>query len=321
MNLVFYNHYGNGDLFESREFVLDWMRLSGVKTAKYAHRRLPGIFADLPQIESIDVMPEMDMRRAVTRVEGRARVSTLDSGQSTLDPELWVNTWIGARNAETNPTGDYVLWPGVGCTVENLYRMHNDYLREAGLLPLPRSVVRYIPSIDYSRIDCGRVDEFCNEHARYDRKIALICNGPTGSGHASNFNYAEMLERIEPRHDRIFVLTEGKSGVTPDRPEARDDIFFTDYITGRNPGGWDLNAISYLSRFCDVIVGRCSGAQMFTQVLPNWMDSTKTQVCFTQHRNGACFVRDPEALGLNMKVAWSPAEDAETAAEFLKQYL
>lgn len=298
MKLTFYNHYGNGDLFESREFVLDWMRLAGVTEAGYAHRDLPGIFADLPQIHSLPVHPEMDMRRSLTR---------------RPDDELWVNTWIGRDSG-------YVVNPGIGCVVEEIYRMHQDMLREAGLPPLPRPLVEYLPTIDYTRIELGRLHSFLSEHRH--EKLALICNGPTGSGQAENFDLAAALP--EPRPDRRFLLTQGHPQMTQrgaDQIEGRPDVLFTDDLTGRPPGGWDLNAISYLSRFCDVIVGRCSGPQMFTQVRPNWEDGSKTQVCFTHHRNGACFVLHPERLGLRMKVIWSPAATPAAAGDVLRGIL
>jgi hypothetical protein len=49
MKLNFYNHYGNGDVFESREFVL-----GGCVWPAEPGRVCPprfGIFADLPQIK------------------------------------------------------------------------------------------------------------------------------------------------------------------------------------------------------------------------------------------------------------------------------
>lgn len=329
MKLVFYNHYGIGDLFESREFVRDWMRLCGVTRADYAHREFPGLFEDLPQLRSIAIQPEMDMRAALTwNIWGASGLQKLAANEipsrdfmSMPRTELWVNTWIGARNAETQPPGDYVLWPGVGCTVENLYRMHNDYLREAGLPPLPRSVAEYLPVIDYRQVT--HVAHFARfAQVQAGKRLVLVCNGATGSGHAANFDFGEVIKALPARADRILILTDRVSSAAEAHiRDCRPDVYYTDDFTRRRQGWCDVNAISYLSRFCDVIVGRCSGAQMPCQTRENWLDSTKTLVCFTEHRNGACFVRDPVALGLRMKVAWSPAANAPAAAKFLKEVL
>lgn len=293
--LTFFNHYGVGDLFESREFALDWMRIYGVQTAEYACR-YPAVFEDLPQIRTLEVQPDMDMRRAV---EFRG-------------DHLLVNTWIGARNGETRPPGDYVLWPGVGCTVEGLHRMHNDYLREAGLPTLPRGIVDYLPTIDYTRIKRGGAPEFIDTTLGFVR--VLLCNGKTGSGHAANFDFGEMVDLLPEIQGVYFIFTERCASTKP-------NVSFTDDITHRQPGESDFNAISYLSTRCSVIVGRCSGAQMPCETKQNWMDGGKTLVSFTQHRNGASFVRNPEALALRMRLVHSDAATPAEAAKVLASVL
>ncbi|OHD23028.1 MAG: hypothetical protein A2Y38_23325 [Spirochaetes bacterium GWB1_59_5] len=307
MNLTFFNHYGVGDLIESREFVKDWMKLCGVRTARYAHRPLPGFFADLPGIESVAITEAMDMRRALTRTKGTDGTDGTD--------ELWVNTWIGRD-------GRYVVNPGIGCTVEGLYWMHNDLLKEAGLPPLPRTVVEYIPTIDYTRIDLGNLHTWLDAHR--GERLVLVCNGKTGSGQAENFDLVEAIRLTGPQEKTTYLFTEP----IPDTPHLTPDtFFFTDKLTQRDRrevgayGPCDFNALSYLSRFCDVIIGRCSGPQMAANVLPNWLDSTKTLVSFTHHQNGSCFVLNPEALGLRMKRIWSGASTAETAAKVLEKLL
>jgi hypothetical protein len=298
MNTVaFYNHYGIGDLFESREFVLEWMRILKVSEATY-HCRYPAVFEDLPQIKTAPLTPDLNMRTPVLR-RGKHFV---------------VNTWIGALNGETKPRGDYVIWPGVGCTVENIYRMHNDYLRMVGLPRLSRSIADYLPTIDYSRINPTQYEAVNRFVAVKPPQMILIANGNTGSGHAANFDMLEMLRSIPPDPARLFIFSER-------RETERPDVFFTDDITGRKPGETDVLAISLLSTFCDLIVGRCSGAQMPCETRDNWMDPSKTLLSFTEHDNGASFVRDPVALGLKMRRVHSNATTPEAAAAILQKVL
>lgn len=289
--LTFWNHFGIGDLWESREFVRAWMRIAGVSECEYACR-YPAVFEDMPEIKCIAITDDLKMHSPL-RWRGR---------------HLFVNTWIGALNGETNPKGDYVIWPGVGCTVENLYRMHNTYLRMAGFrqFQMRDGIANYISEVDYSKIDLGGVEDFAREYSP-QRKI-LVCNGDTSSQHAANFNMAKMVDLIPPE-EGIIILTE--------RAEVkRPNVFFTDDITRRN-GRCDVLAISRLSNFCNFIVGRCSGAQMTCETRRNWMDPTKTLVSFTQHRNGASFVLNPKALGLQMELHHSTASTPEDAAQFL----
>lgn len=298
MKLTVYSHYGIGDLYESREFVRDWMRLCGVTECDYACR-FPAVFADMPEIHPIQFEDKMDMRKGWFR-EG---------------DHLYVNTWIGCRNGETKPKGDYVIWPGVGCTVEHIYRMHNDYMREAGFAGLPRFVVEYIPTIDYTRLPgLDRIHDFVDFQKGVER--VLVCDGPTGSGHAANFSMSEAIGMIPQRGKIQYVFTSQlKNG--------REDWIGSDIITGRNdlPHSTDVLQISYLSRFCRVIIGRCSGAQMPCETLENWMDSTKTLLSFTNHDNGATFVRNPSALGLKMRRVWSGATTPEEAAKVIESIL
>ena len=69
------------------------------------------------------------------------------------------------------------------------------------------------------------------------------------------------------------------------------NIFFTDFIHTRN--GSDLNEISFLSTFCDAIVGRNSGAFLFTNTKHNL--STKKFLAFGRDER-ECF-----PYGLNCK--------------------
>lgn len=294
--LIFHNAFGLGDLFESREFVLDWMRTYGVETAEY-YCRFPAVFEDLPQIKTFPY----DGKRFGLRDHASKRGGVIT-----------VNTWIGALNAETKPKGDYVIWPGVGCTVDNLYRMHRDYQRRVGLRGMKKPIVEYLSDIDYSKVPLGNVVEFAK--SLHSHKLILLCNGPTGSQHAENFSMTKMVELFPHDPGQVFIFTQHE-------PCAHPNAFFTDDITGRAEGASDFNAISYLSTYCSVIVGRCSGAQMVCETKRNWNDARKTLLSFTHHDNGATFVRDPVALGLKMRRVWSGASTPEAAAEVLKGVL
>lgn len=292
--LTVFNHFGLGDTFESREFILDWMHTLGLSTCE-VETRFPAVFEDLPQIVTKPLPAHRNPRMHLSRRAGH----------------VILNSWIGALNGDTKPKGDFVIHPGVGCTVDNLHRMHATYMRWLGLNGMKKPVVEYLSDIDYSRVDRGNVDEFIQK--RESCKLVLVCNGPTGSQHAENFDLSKALP-FDEGSATLYILTERVS-------TDRQDIVFTDDITGRQPGQSDFNAISYLSTFCSVIVGRCSGAQMVCETKRNWMDPSKTLLSFTHHDNGASFVRDPAALGLKMRRVWSGASTPEAAAEVLKSIL
>jgi hypothetical protein len=294
--LTVYNHFGLGDTFESREFILDWMYTLGLATCD-VETHFPAVFEDLPQIVTKPVAAHRNPHQHLSRRAGH----------------VILNSWIGALNGNTTPKGDFVINPGVGCTVDNLHRMHAKYMRWLGLNGMKKPVGDYLSDIDYSKIPLGGVPEFVKAHA--GKKMILICNGRTGSMHAENFDMSQMVALMPLTDDVHYILTE--------RPRFFHDpnTTFTDDITQRRPGGSDFNAISYLSTFCSVIVGRCSGAQMPCETKRNWMDPSKTLLSFTHHDNGASFVRDPVALGLKMRRVHSDASTPEAAAEVLQKVL
>jgi hypothetical protein len=292
--LTVYNHFGLGDTFESREFILDWMHTLGLATCD-VETHFPAVFEDLPQIVTKPVAAHRNPHQHLSRRAGH----------------IILNSWIGALNGNTTPKGDFVINPGVGCTVDNIHRMHAKYMRWLGLNGMKKPVAEYLSNIDYSKVALGGVPDFVELLST--QRLILICNGRTGSMHAENFSMARMVELLpESRH--IFIFTQRE-------PCARQDVFFTDDITQRPEGGSDFNAISYLSTFCDLIVGRCSGAQMPCETKRNWMDPSKTLLSFTHHDNGASFVRDPVALGLKMRRVHSDASTPEAAAEVLQKVL
>jgi hypothetical protein len=292
--LTVYNHFGLGDTFESREFILDWMHTLGLATCD-VETHFPAVFEDLPQIVTKPVAAHRNPHQHLSRRAGH----------------IILNSWIGALNGDTTPKGDFVIYPGVGCTVDNLHRMHAKYMRWLGLNGMKKPIAEYLSNIDYSKVPLGAVPEFTRAHS--GKRGILVCNGRTGSMHAENFSMTHMVERL-PNSDDVFIFTQRERC---DRP----NVFFTDDITQRPTGGSDFNAISYLSTFCSVIVGRCSGAQMPCETKRNWMDPSKTLLSFTHHDNGASFVRDPAALGLKMRRVHSDASTPEAAAEVLQKVL
>jgi hypothetical protein len=255
----------------------------------------PAVFEDLPQIVTKPVAAHRNPHQHLSRRAGH----------------VILNSWIGALNGDTTPKGDFVIYPGVGCTVDNLHRMHAKYMRWLGLSGMKKPVVDYLSDIDYSKVPLGGVPQFVLD--RPSRRMILVCNGRTGSMHAENFSMSKMVDLIAPSKD-TFIFTER---VEVNRP----NVFFTDDITQRSPGDSDFNAISFLSTFCKVIIGRCSGAQMPCETKQNWMDPRKTLLSFTHHDNGASFVRDPAALGLKMRRVHSDASTPEAAAQVLQKVL
>lgn len=245
--LVFYNHFGNGDIFESREFVKEIIKLIPAKHYSYAHGKPKKILLDIPLL-GYKQIPNNVLATQPFNVHNNI---------------LYYNTWIG-RDSK------YVL-PGIGVTIENLYKMHNDQLSMLCNLQLQKTDLEYIPTIDYSFYNVKAVDLF---RQQFSNSWILISNGNVHSCQAENFDFTPTIIDLTIKYsDTIFLITQ------PINYKA-ENLFYTGDII-RASDGFDLNEISYLSTFCKGLIGRNSGPHVFSQVLCNWNDPKKKSLSFT----------------------------------------
>jgi len=256
--VIFYNPFGAGDIFESREFVRAWIKLVPSLAHSYSHGKVHSILLDMPELVFKEYTVHMDSMRG-----------SWDDGNGNL----YVNTWIG-RN------GSYVL-PGIGCTVEKLYQMHNDMLATYNLGVLPGSPIDYIPDINYSKYNIKSVDKFIKKHP--EDKI-FIDNGTVQSNQAQNFDMVGVIYKVAENHrDKCFITSQGV-------PFELPNVFHSGNIIGSAGWGFDLNELSYLSTFCSTLIGRNSGPHVYTQVKKNCMNPNIKLLSFTYEQQGSSFV-------------------------------
>ena len=282
-NVYFYNHFGNGDIFESLEFVKEWMEILGDRNYFYGHGKNPKILWEIPEITSMDVTEEMQPMRAI---------HFNDETKS-----MFINTWIGRD-------GKYVL-PGIGVVVERLWRMHNDMLASVGCRPLSKSIMEYVPSLNYSLYpDCVNIDYWLRAEAR-DRRLWLIDNGNVQSSQAPNFDFSPIIEEVAKLELDDFFITTHDSGI------KLPNVWTTSEII-RSKDGFDLPEISFLSRWVNGSIGRNSGPHVYTQVRDNWMDESYRFLSFTYKQQAAYFVLNQPVMA---KKYWSPYINDKQAIE------
>lgn len=268
--VIFYNHFGAGDIFESREFVKAWMKLVPAHSYFYSHGKNPRILLDISELQFKDITVHMNAMRGVW---------------DDLNGNLYVNTWIGRD-------GKYVL-PGIGCTVEKLFQMHNDMLAVYSFGTLPGEPKDYIPSINYGAYDIYDCYELMTEEIG---NCIYVDNGLVQSNQANNFDFNPIIEEVARNHrDLDFLLTQIY-------PSKMPNIYFGSHYT--KGVGFDLNELSYMSLFCNILLGRNSGPHVFTQVKENVENPNKLLLSFTNHQQGSSFVvNTPVAI----QKRWSPA--------------
>jgi len=139
-------------------------------------------------------------------------------------------------------------------------------------IEISEDVWDYIPTIEYSEFDTDSADDFIIRNI--DRRIHLFANGRVRSFQSGVGNMADILDRLAQSYPRdVFVATE-KFTTTCENIMFTDDIFRSDC---------DLNEISYLSTYANLLVGKNSGPFSYSQTKNNLLDPRKIFVCLS-HR-------------------------------------
>jgi hypothetical protein len=253
-NIIFYNRNHNGDVFESREFVKAFLKIVPAHAYYYLHSNSERLLLD------IDNLTQIRVKRWSGMTPERGLLSF------GVNKNVFINTWIG--------NGKY------GCLVETNYDMYNEALHKLGYHPLPDEPKDYLPVIDYSKFDTIGIDNFMRI-AKWWEGMVLVDNGNVLSLQANNFDFTPVLTSLSKQHP-------GKLFITTSPTYCREEnIWWTGDII-HSPYDNDLMEISYLSRFCDIIVGRNSAPFVFSATKEN-LNSDKTFISFCYEARVATF--------------------------------
>lgn len=261
INIVFYNHYHNGDLFYTKPFIKDIIDQLGDKyNYGYAHFNGEWVLRDL-QIP-----------------QGAFQHDTIsDQATCFMTPTgtFLVNTWIGTYfKIIPNGVCSWIYYHKI--FTEIIKNLNNALKTDILIKPL----TEYYPYIDYSFYECSNVDDFVKTEKR---KKILFSNGPGHSNqlNAYNGNMSDIILPLAKNNpDKMFIIT---YPFDHDQP----NVISTGQINRLNRK--DLNEIGYLSRFCDAVIGRDSGPFCFTHTKENMMNPNKKFISFGGDPKITCF--------------------------------
>jgi hypothetical protein len=254
--LCFFNFYHNGDLYHSKPFVREVIRALGKEKVCYAHNKDPRAIEDL----SINQL----------RIEGISDKTKIF--KSTNPDTVFINTWIGSYfdryEGECTLLFNMKMWADIYSEINSMFNTN---------LKL-NSIENYLPYVDYRKFNVDNVKTYLNEDKK---KKVLFCNGPALSGQCQyNGDMNDVInECAKVRSDLTFITTHK---IVTDLPNIihTSDIIRSDRC--------DLNEISYLSKFCGLIIGRNSGPFCFASTGENLNDTYKTFYAFGE-RHSDCF--------------------------------
>lgn len=269
-NVYFYSHFGNGDIFISKEFVRDILSQINYENAYYSHGKNKRILADIPELKFASVNNEHIINNRCRLVNG----------------DIFINTWLGVDS-------NYVT-PANSCNIVNSRRMYNDIMVKNKLdIHLNKSLVDYIPNIDFNYFELSGVNEFLQSNTK---RLILWDNGLVQSNQALNFDFNPIIEHIAKLYPDINFITTSRT------LSALNNVLYTGDIT-KTSDGFDLNEISYLSLATDTIIGRSSGPEVFCTTRENLYNPKKAFLSFTYRVESSSIVwGNPEVA---CKIYWS----------------
>jgi hypothetical protein len=272
-NIVFFNYAHKGDVFLSRAFVCEIMETLKNFDINFSYTHYWGeyLLRDLDcKFIKLEEVPEIHLK------------SKKELGENFVkDDTVYINTWIGKYfdkskqfYAECNLRSIYSL----------MYAEIYNFLSEIFSIDFKlKNIIQYFPTIDYSCFNIASIDEFLKNNK--GRKV-LLCNGPALSGQCNEYNgdLTSIIEKLLGKYINTIFITTHKINLQSDRLFYTGDIIQSDllfYGEGQvSTYIQDINEISYLSRYCDLIIGRSSGPFTFTNVYENMINENKKFLCF-----------------------------------------
>lgn len=256
-NIVFYNHFHNGDIHVSREFVRKLTEVFRQKFSdvniSYSHRNHPGILADIPTMTFNQVPLNFSEHEGV-----------IIRGDTIL-----INTWYAQRRFHYMNT--------YGISFDCLYVMFDEVCKNHfgfSLSNIEPDPTKWFPKIDFSKFEIGTAKSILDAKPG---PAVLVANGQALSGQADNFPMLPVIANLANKYHGItFILTNHEAGFDSAR---YPNITYSSSIIKKN--GFDLNENAFVSTYCDTIIGRASGAYTFAFVQDNLFGKPKNFVCFS----------------------------------------
>jgi len=272
MNTInFFNCFHNGDMFVSKEFIRQIVNDLPDFNFGYYHLNHPKTTKDL-------LIPHLGAPKF------KENIKFVED-----DKVLNVNSWIGAYHP-VHASEPPIFWNGginylcLYDTWKFIFNKINSYFETN--LKIKDSPNDYIPTINYDLFDVSECDKFLGE--RKDSKKILFSNGSAMSGQSFAYDMSKIIIDFALKYQQHDFICTSKFEADLENIFFTDDIFKSDdefFETkvpwnNRSNNNCDLNEISYLSRSCDLIVGKNSGPFIYCMTKENFMDPSKYIISF-----------------------------------------
>lgn len=260
--IIFFQHHHNGDLFVSKEYVRQIINDLPDFDVEYFHNNNPKTLLDLEISQrTFDVN---SISKEVVYIE--------------KPNHLFINTWLFVhpqydRRGSINQSVMHRIFSDV-------FNKINQYFNVNLIL---KDKQNYIAKINYLKFDVTSIDKFIESN---NRKKILLSNGKPMASQSFDNNMSNIVNNLAKKHSDIDFICTDKFETPQKNILFTDDLIPTAQDTAiLNP--WnkkrcDLNEISYLSKFCNIIVGKNSGPYIYCMTEENINDPKKTIIVFNK---------------------------------------
>jgi hypothetical protein len=257
-NINLYNHFHNGDIFYSRVLM---QAFDSKFNINYYHSNL-NLFEDMDNVSEFLYIP-----------------SEYSIHENFIHNNT-VNTWIG-QNGFT-----HVHTATPGCSFENYFSLVKIILNHLNIeIKNPED---YLPEINFEKLkDLDIIYDKISSLRKQYKKLILISSGPVHSAQSFNFDFHQIMINICNQNPNVLILS------TMDYGNMPENFINTSFITKKIP---DLLQISYISKFCDIIIGRASGPFCFCHTKENLLNPDKTFISICNNESEGKWFQSSKAL-------------------------
>jgi hypothetical protein len=289
-NIIFYNDFHHGDLHYIRPFVRDiCKKLKTICGNFYYYHNFSYLDDILSELNDVAIrIPSLNL--------------PVHGGIYSDDKNIYINTWTGHNNHKYLEKATSIY--------SNYYMFGEIYdfiSKDLNFKIELDSIENYVPVIDFSKLNIDykkNIEAFYNNHK--NKIIILVANGLVHSGQCLNFDFGDIVNKLSiESSEYIFICT------CKNFAPKTEYVYFTDDII--NKGYSDLNEISYLSKFCRIIIGRQSGPFCLTHIKENLINKEKIFISFCHNKY------DGEMVPSESKMVWTNNYSLENILNTIKK--
>lgn len=231
-----YNNYNNGDVFFSRSIIEIIHNYFPSEKIIFHHKCPKGILKDFTYILENDLNEFCLDKNTIIENE---------------DGDIYINTWYGQGNMKFFQQGGGTTLKTVYLIIKNIlhYFNINESVEENENI-YPKLMPH--PSFFFQNLRTYKV---------------LICNDESLSGQSRNTNLDPLINKLSYIFPNVIFY------VTKKMDTINKNVIFTDDIYPYRP---NLLEVSYISKYCNVIIGRSSGPYSYSMTQENILDKYKT---------------------------------------------